>query len=99
MNILDSNGQPAKREQPLENVVPMPEPELERTGRIKACGDRRAIELLFETKLDGDRVSLLLARIYVAAENAERDVMRLGDKAVHQILEKFKQGPAGANGV
>lgn len=79
-------------------LYPDPPPELERTAKIKQCGDRRAIELLFETKLDGNRVNLLLARIYVAAENAEREVMNLGDKAVEEILAKFKSGPAGANG-
>lgn len=81
-------------------LIPDPdsEPELERTARIVAKGDKRAIVMLFETNLDGDRVNLLLARIYVAAENAEREVMSLGDKDVQRILEKFKQGPAGANG-
>lgn len=74
---------------------PEPEPELERTGNIKAIGNRRAISLLFETKLDGDRVNLLLARIYSQAENAEREVMALGDKEVKRLVERFKQGPAG----
>lgn len=78
--------------------LPDPQPELERTARIKACGERRAIHLLFETKLDGERVNLLLARIYVAAENAEREVEQLDDDDVARILKKFKEGPAGSNG-
>lgn len=87
MNLID-----------FPNAEQPPQPELERTGKIKKCGERRAIELLFETKLDGDRVNLLLARIYVAAANAEREVMALGDDDVERILRDYRRGPAGTNG-
>lgn len=101
MSLLDTNGQPIK---PLDeqieppNVVPMPEPELERTARIVQKGTKRAIALLYETKLDGPRVNLLLARIYVACENAEREVMALGTKDVERILERFKDSRPPADG-
>lgn len=99
MTILNPNEQLARSpEEIADKILEMPAPELERTSKIKRCGDRRAIEMLFETKLDGNRVNLLLARIYVAAENAEREVMALGDKDVDRILTNFTQGPAGANG-
>lgn len=82
-----------------ENVVEMPPQQLERTAKIKVSGNRRAIELLFETYLDGPRVNLLLARIYVAAENAEREVNRLEIKDVKRILEQFKEArPARTDG-
>lgn len=75
--------------------VSSPEPELERTGRIVSNGDRRAIAMLFETHLDGDRVNLLLARIYSAAENAEREVKALGDKAVADIVAGIRDSAEG----
>lgn len=102
--ILDTNGRPARPLETMiepaqpENVVPMPEQQLDRTGKILQKGDRRAIAILYETKLDGPRVNLLLARIYVAMENAEREVMALGTKDVDRILERFKDSRPAADG-
>lgn len=96
--IVDSNGIPARAEEPPENVVEMP-PQLERMGRIVNKGKRRAIAILFETYLDGPRVNLLLARIYSQMENAEREVNRLKFKDVERILQQFKDSrPAPTDG-
>lgn len=69
---------------------------LERRTKIKQLGERRAIEMLFETVLDGPRVNLLMLRIFVAAENAEREVLKLPDAMVARLVKEFEDRAARA---